>query len=164
MVIEWIISIDSILVTDSCLSIAEDCFGAAGRNAVSFIAHDNHRYRSASRRYVSHRWRWRWRLFAANVCLACSMQMWQWLPQLLHVLLLMVSCCRVAAAAAAACHLLPINTTTCRWQSRWWTKAGNVAKKQCNARRRKEGGRGAVEEGKWRRARVAHVKRRRENC
>lgn len=54
----------------------------------------------------------------------------------------MVSCCRVAAAAAAACHLLPINTTTCRWQSRWWTKAGNVAKKQCNARRRKEGGEG----------------------
>lgn len=51
-----------------------------------------------------------------------------------------VSCCRVAAAAAVACHLLPINTTTCRWQSRWWTKAGNVAKKQCNARRRKEGG------------------------
>lgn len=44
-----------------------------------------------------------------------------------HVVLVVVG--GVAAAVAAACHLLPINTTTCRW----WTKAGSVAKKQYNA-------------------------------
>lgn len=53
-----------------------------------------------------------------------------------HVVLVVVG--GVAAAAAAACHLLPINTTSCRWQTRW-TKAGSMAKKQYNARWGRQG-------------------------